>query len=161
MAISLHQVQKLTQRLAMTPLMQQALHLLQLPNAELEQLVRDEVVQNPFLEIKGELEDDREEYQQNEESLSSEATEDQPAEVGERAETIISNEQPHFDEVDVAWDDLYDDTYSRPSPRSSVYDPDEEERDLEDFVAAPESLADSLRWQVRMLPANDRLREIA
>ena len=50
MALSLQQVQKQTQRLIMTPQMQQSIQLLQMNSMELEQLIRQEMLENPFLE---------------------------------------------------------------------------------------------------------------
>lgn len=51
MALSLQQVQKQTQRLIMTPQMQQSIQLLQMNSMDLEMLIRDEMLENPFLEM--------------------------------------------------------------------------------------------------------------
>lgn len=51
MALSLQQVQKQTQRLIMTPQMQQSIQLLQMNSMDLEMLVRNEMMENPFLEL--------------------------------------------------------------------------------------------------------------
>lgn len=51
MALSLQQVQKQTQRLIMTPQMQQSIQLLQMNSMDLEMLVREEMLENPFLEM--------------------------------------------------------------------------------------------------------------
>lgn len=51
MALSLQQVQKQTQRLIMTPQMQQSIQLLQMNALELEQLTQTELLENPFLEL--------------------------------------------------------------------------------------------------------------
>ncbi len=51
MALSMHQVQRQTQRLIMTPQMQQSIQLLQMNSMDLEQLIRHEMEENPFLEI--------------------------------------------------------------------------------------------------------------
>ena len=53
MAISLQQVQRQTQtqRLIMTPQMQQSIQLLQLNSMELEQMIATEMLENPFLEL--------------------------------------------------------------------------------------------------------------
>lgn len=55
MAISLQQVQRQSQRLIMTPQMQQSIQLLQMNAVELEQLTQAELLENPFLQ----LEEDR------------------------------------------------------------------------------------------------------
>lgn len=55
MALSLQLVQKLSQRLIMTPQMQQSIQLLQMNTLELEQMTQEELLENPFLQ----LEEDR------------------------------------------------------------------------------------------------------
>lgn len=50
MAFRLEQVQKQTQKLIMSPQMQQAIHLLQLPLMELSTLIQQELTANPILE---------------------------------------------------------------------------------------------------------------
>ena len=50
MAFRLELVQKQTQKLILTPKMQQAMHMLQLPLLELEMYLRQELVENPVLE---------------------------------------------------------------------------------------------------------------
>ncbi|MBP8137103.1 MAG: RNA polymerase sigma-54 factor, partial [Candidatus Eisenbacteria bacterium] len=52
---SLHLTQR--QSLIMTPRLQQALKLLQVPTLELQQLLKQEVLQNPLLEEVDEVED--------------------------------------------------------------------------------------------------------
>ncbi|MBX7244127.1 MAG: RNA polymerase factor sigma-54 [Candidatus Sumerlaeaceae bacterium] len=64
MALSLQQNQKLlqTQRLIMTPQMQQSIQLLQMSSLDLEQLATQEMMENPFLELSDdadESEDDK------------------------------------------------------------------------------------------------------
>lgn len=54
MALNLQQLQKQTQRLIMTPQMQQSIQLLQLNSIELEQLAQQEILENPFLAIEEE-----------------------------------------------------------------------------------------------------------
>ncbi len=167
MAISLHQVQKLTQRLAMTPLMQQALHLLQLPTAELEQMVLEEATQNPFLEVTGEIDDeelapgDQESVSAGESEVSQEDVESQSNDEEGEKSVYSKEETAHFDDVDVEWESVYDDSYPIPSRSIVGCEGDEEERDLEDFVAAPQSLRDNLLFQVRLLPIGDKVRAIA
>ncbi len=51
MALSLQQVQKQSQRLIMTPQMQQSIQLLQMNTMDMEQLIRTEMESNPFLEL--------------------------------------------------------------------------------------------------------------
>ena len=54
---------KMTQKLVMTPMLQQAIKLLPLTRLELAQLVRQEIIDNPVLEEL--LEDENEDEQEN------------------------------------------------------------------------------------------------
>ncbi|MCX7014014.1 MAG: RNA polymerase factor sigma-54 [Candidatus Sumerlaeota bacterium] len=58
MALQLQLVQKQTQRLIMTPQMQQSIQLLQLNSLELEQMVDQELLENPFLDLSEEAEEE-------------------------------------------------------------------------------------------------------
>jgi len=51
MVLNLQQLQKQTQRLIMTPQMQQSIQLLQLNAIELEQMAQQELIENPFLTL--------------------------------------------------------------------------------------------------------------
>ncbi|HPS01055.1 MAG TPA: RNA polymerase factor sigma-54 [Candidatus Sumerlaeota bacterium] len=51
MPLSMQQSQKLSQRLVMTPQMQQSIKLLQMNAIELEELTQQELLENPFLEL--------------------------------------------------------------------------------------------------------------
>lgn len=58
MPLSLQQVQKLSQRLIMTPQMQLSVKLLQMNSMELDELAQQEVLENPFLEMEEGLPDE-------------------------------------------------------------------------------------------------------
>ena len=73
MALHLQQLQKQTQRLIMTPQMQQSIQLLQLNSMELEQLANQELMENPFLTI----EDQGEEEQRGEQTESRQESENE------------------------------------------------------------------------------------
>ncbi len=84
MALHLQQLQKQTQRLIMTPQMQQSIQLLQLNSMELEQLADQELTENPFLTVE----------EQGEEEPREEQTESrQDSENGQQPE------QDAFDQV--------------------------------------------------------------
>jgi len=63
---------KLTQKLILTPQLQQAIKLLQMPQLELSQSINQELVENPFLEE--ELEDLQSDQQSAQEKESAEQT---------------------------------------------------------------------------------------
>jgi RNA polymerase sigma-54 factor len=58
-----------SQRLVMTPKLQQALKLLQVPTLELQQILKQEILQNPMLEEVDEVEEDDEELGADSERL--------------------------------------------------------------------------------------------
>lgn len=98
MALSLSQVFKQTQRLIMTPQMQQSIQLLQMSSMDLEALIRDEMMENPFLEMA-----DEEEELRGEQAEENDAGEDAGA---AETETGLSeeakSESPTLDEGDVS-----------------------------------------------------------
>ena len=67
---------KQTQQLVMTPKLQQALRLLQVPTLKLEQLIKQEIVMNPMLEETAEIQQEQEEESPEEESKEKEAEEE-------------------------------------------------------------------------------------
>jgi len=156
MALSLNQVQKQTQRLIMTPQMQQSIQLLQMSAQELEQLAGQEVMENPFLEIAEDTESDTEQKADadNQDTTPDEGVIDftYSGPENEAADTATATADKaegdeHFSDMDVNWEDFYDDSDSR------VYtptEPMEEERDFTDFVAVRENLYDSLNWQLHV-----------
>src|SRR5690606_29346859 len=157
MALSLNQVQKQTQRLIMTPQMQQSIQLLQMSAQELEQLTNQEVMENPFLEIAEETES---EEQQKNDTDSAEAqpeetiidftyssADDQNQNESAVAPEQNTAEQEHFSDVDVNWEDYYGDSDSRVYTPS---EPQDEEREFTDYVAMKENLNDSLNWQLHV-----------
>lgn len=82
MAISLQQVLKQTQKLIMTPQMQQSIQLLQLNALELEQMIHTEMMENPFLELT-----------EDEEALRSEAKEPEAEFEAPAGDSGLSDEQ--------------------------------------------------------------------
>ncbi|HBF34194.1 TPA: RNA polymerase sigma-54 factor [Candidatus Sumerlaeota bacterium] len=100
MPISIQQVQKLSQRLVMTPQMQQSVKLLQMNTLELETFTQQELLENPFLE----LEEDTSEIQER--PLSEKMDED-----GIHEEILREVEaESDFESVLAVADDNYDTT---------------------------------------------------
>ena len=125
---------RLSQHLAMTPRLQQAIRLLQLSTMELHAEVQDALDSNLMLEL-------------DEDDASSTGTE---AEV---APADIPRELP----VDSAWEDIYD-----PAPVNHVSSYGEfNGTDLVAHHARTESLKDRLHWQVSLMRLSDTDRVIA
>jgi RNA polymerase sigma-54 factor len=132
MAMEIKQDLKLTQQLVMTPQLQQAIKLLQLSRMELQEIIAQEIKENPVLEDDADLE------------------EKTGLEEGEQQETT-----PEVDTVEPIKD--YDwETYMEGhgmSSYSSSQRTSGEETPWENFVTRQVTLADYLLWQLRMSPA--------
>ncbi len=129
-----------TQRLIMTPMLQQAISLLQLSRLELLQELRQQLEQNPVLEEV--LEEVQEEV--DEPSLTQEA-EAPPSEVGEAEAGRIED----FD-----WDNYLQDAsdYRPQVPREEV-----ERIDAELHLTKPRSLMDHLLFQLHLSTSDPEL----
>lgn len=189
MAISLSQVQRQSQKLIMTPQMQQSIQLLQMSSQELEQLTTQEMMENPFLEV-------AEDAEQSEEADApveggsdpdvAEADHDAgmidfsfgeadggPAETGEpspydapdntpegEAEALPASLEAQPEHFgDVDVD--WNDCFG--DSESRVYtpgEPQEEEREFTEYVALKENLHGSLKWQLHMAMLSKRQMEI-
>lgn len=149
MAIEMRQQMKLTQQLVMTPQLQQAIKLLQLSRLELQDLVRQEMEENPVLEESLELEEPREQEQleqsEKEEAPSNEDTGFQEVKVGE--ETLR----------DTDWDS-YLEGYNF-SAGEQYYD-DEERPSYENILTRKGTLVDHLMWQLSLARISDAEAEV-
>jgi len=90
MALEIRQVQKLAQQLVMTPQLQQAIKLLQLSRLELQEMVSQELQENPALE------EAPVEESQATEQIRSEVQPDSPEPT---IELVINREQSVVDKI--------------------------------------------------------------
>lgn len=129
---------KLQQRLVMTPALQMAIRLLQLNKLELEDVLQQEMVENPMLE-------EREEREQG-----VDATED-PGD-GE-----ASDEPEAFDEINIEsyFQDYYDAQPGTPSMREQ-----RDELRLENTLADRPTMEEQLVWQLEMSQIPEQAMEI-
>jgi RNA polymerase sigma-54 factor len=124
-----------TQRLVMTPMLQQAIQLLQLSTIELQELLQKELTENPMLE-----------ESPTEEGPAPEPPADQPAAEATppdapAAETAEVPELP-FDITEIM--------FGPPEERTLVQQEEHEETRFENFVGTTTSLADHLYEQLRL-----------
>lgn len=172
-SLSLNMTQTQQQRLIMTPQMQQSIQLLQMTSMDLDQMLGEEMEENPFLEIfeKGPME---------EEPAASEATIDAgtaateevtptPAEqaaekvgvdVVETAGAIGEDEPAKFEESDVNWENCFDSFGSSAQYRWNGGS-DEEQQDFTEYTPLAKSLYDHLKWQLDVSGIADAERPIA
>jgi RNA polymerase sigma-54 factor len=126
---SLHLSQ--TQKLIMTPRLQQALKLLQVPTLELQQILKQEVLQNPLLEEVDEVTD--------QEDIESEASADEK----NNEESEDPAEEDPIDWSDYLQDGVLDRTYVPQSETNTEF--------LEKVPVTRTTLAESLSEQVHFL----------
>src|SRR5262245_22143886 len=87
-----------TQRLVMTPKLKQALKLLQVPTLELQQILKQEILQNPLLEEVDEAEEDEEE-------LGADGEQQESDREAMEAPAPESEDAPIDKDPEESWDD--------------------------------------------------------
>ncbi len=140
---------KLSQKLVMTPSLQQAIKLLQMTRLELEGVLAQELEENPILETNEEAEENAE----PEPSLDAPGEE---AEVEERSEDPL--DPASMDEVDL--DSYFNDYLDVGDGGSSQTYEVREAVPIENTLSREPDLYDHLHQQVRMLELDPELREI-
>ncbi|MBT0395324.1 RNA polymerase factor sigma-54 [Morganella morganii subsp. morganii] len=126
---------KLSQQLAMTPQLQQAIRLLQLSTLELQQEIREALESNPLLE----LDDNHQEIDTSAES--------EPQKELDSAEALEQTAMPDDLPLDAQWEEIY--TAGTPSGTGNDYGDDE----LPLYQGeTTETLQDYLIWQARLTP---------
>jgi RNA polymerase sigma-54 factor len=149
---------RLTQSLVITPQLKHAIKILQLSRQDLEQLVTDEMEQNPTLEelIEGQEEMELERDVGTPDERMPELTDptaEAPAAPADETPTEVAPEESNLG--DINWEEYLSD-YANNSTHGSLSsgsyaDYDEERRpSLENTLTRTSSLADHLTWQLRM-----------
>jgi RNA polymerase sigma-54 factor len=146
---------KLSQKLIMTPSLQQAIKLLQLSKLELQEVLNQELLENPLLEETAE-EAKAEETPAEESEAKAEGEEAKKTE-GE-AEIKDDKEKDSFDEIDY---DAYFQDYIEYGYNPRGMGEEHEEFPIENTLTRPPNLADHLTWQLSMSDASQRTKDIA
>ncbi|EHD3802536.1 RNA polymerase factor sigma-54 [Escherichia coli] len=134
---------RLSQQLAMTPQLQQAIRLLQLSTLELQQELQEALESNPLLE-----------QIDTHEEIDTRETQD--SETLDTADALEQKEMPEELPLDASWDTIY--TAGTPSGTSGDYIDDE----LPVYQGeTTQTLQDYLMWQVELTPFSDTDRAIA
>src|SRR6187399_555950 len=142
---------KLSQKLIMTPSLQQAIKLLQLSKLELQEVLNQELLENPLLEETAE-EAKSEETPAEETAEAKSETEEAP-----KVETQ-EKEKDSFDEIDY---DAYFQDYIEYGYNPRGMGEEHEEFPIENTLTRPPNLSDHLTWQLSMSDASPRTKEIA
>jgi len=162
MALETKLVQKLGQQLVMTPQLRQAIKILQVSRAELEQLVDQELEENPVLEEDAE---GREEQEQVEEAPRTEERLEDNAGTGEEEWPEAAAERETVTELEpesglnaIDWNDYltnYSNDWHGSSATPADYD-DEKRPSLESMLVRAQSLTEHLLWQLQMNALDER-----
>lgn len=150
MAIEMRQQMKMVQQLVMTPQLQQAIKLLQLSRVELQDVIRQELEENPVLDETIEQEEIREPDQfelQEKESLPV-------SDTGDFKEVAAGEET----RSEMDWES-YLDGYNY-SAGEKYYDDDEERPSYENILTKKSNLYDHLLWQLNLNKFNELERYI-
>jgi len=160
---------RLSQKLIMTPSLQQAIKLLQMTKLELQEEVTQELTENPMLEEVQEAPTEAEKAESEEsqsENPEAEASAPEPGPDDAATPEIPVPEAPAepereadaFDEIDYEsyFQDYMDLSYNPQTPREDV-----ETRPLDAVLSRPQSLTDHLLWQLDMAAVPSRQKEIA
>jgi RNA polymerase sigma-54 factor len=137
MAMEMRQQLKMSQQLVMTPQLQQAIKLLQLTRLELQDLVRQELEENPLLEEAAEVEEIHEP-----DALETAEQELEPAENTADVHEVETGEETLRD-----WDS-YLDGYNYSA--GEQYNGEDERPSFENLLTRQGTLIDHLLWQLHM-----------
>lgn len=152
MALEIKQTLRLSQQLVMTPQLQQAIKLLQLSRMELQDLVQNELLENPMLE---ETEETREEDQ---EIIKEEKIDDQ-RDVERKANNESAQDADNKGKDEFDWE-AYAESYVSTSTSPPVK-PREELPTYEQTLTKGESLTEHLIWQLRLVEASESKKRVA
>jgi RNA polymerase sigma-54 factor len=150
---------RLSQRLVMTPSLQQAIKLLQMSKLELQDVLTQEIVENPLLEEEEEAavaEQTTEAETEAEAAAAKQADAEVPAGPVD-ADTPPEKERDSFDEIDF---DSYFEDYLDSAYNPRQYE-DSEQVPLENTLSRPQGLHEYLNWQLALADAEPPVREIA
>lgn len=147
--MELKQQLKLSQQLVMTPQLQQAIKLLQISRAELVDLVRQELLENPVLEDHAETQELRADKAVTREGASDGTNFDQEA-----APAVNTHDQGGAREID--WERyLENQSLQAPAPYVRYTGSEDEMSNGDGSLTERENLAGHLIWQLRMADLTD------
>jgi RNA polymerase sigma-54 factor len=150
---------RMSQRLIMTPSLQQAIKLLQMSKLELVDEIQQELTENPVLEEavdEGPAPERAEPEAAPAESAEAAAAGGEAAEAGESAEPEPEARDPY---EDIDYESYFQDVEGSYTPRAQI-ETGEELPSFENTLAEKQGLAEHLIWQLDMSPTPGRTKEI-
>lgn len=140
---------KLSQKLVLTPQLQMAIKLLQMPQLELSQTINQELVENPFLEELSDIASPEELTQDEKESLAEIPQDTDDTELSLEKLAYFSSDD-YFEERSSDGRDLGYFTSGNVTHPSYEY-----------FLSAATDLFEHLIWQLRLSKESEEIREVA
>ncbi len=153
-AFRFEQVQRQTQKLILSPQMQQAIMLLQLPLQQLQQVIRQEMIQNPVLEEELLEEETQVEAQEGAQEREREAEGEMPE---KRDELNFEEEFNRLAQVDDEWKEYFKQSGSY---RKYSEEDEEKRRFLEASIVKPETLQENLLRQIGLALLDEERKRI-
>lgn len=149
----------MSQRLVMTPMLQQAIKLLQMSRLELVDLVKQEMLENPVLDELDDTEEQSTERQMEADSAYPDENmqDDQSSESG--VATLETEGQNTHQDSSVNWEEYFNDNPGGLGYHGE-YDPDEGTPSFDNLLSKPPSLLEHLSWQLQMSQVSERKRKI-
>ncbi len=145
MKIGLHLRQR--QQLVMTPKLQQALKLLQMPSLELQQMLKQEIMENPLLEEIEDFEEVAEESDERETEQEPSADGDGTAEAAPVEDTDAKPDGGEAGEEQVDWDEYFNAGFEL---GRSAAEEEQHEEFFEKVPVAKQTFTDQLMGQLRI-----------
>ena len=152
MAMQMKMQMKMNQQLIMTPQLQQAIKLLQLSRAELEELIEQTLIENPVLEEGIDMDTFPNKTEDSQE-ITETAESPEVVTDTEDFETARETEQENKEQDEIDWQQYIEQVEQfggYQERRYNVASDDEESPSIEATAAQTESLADHLVWQLDM-----------
>jgi len=153
MQMKMQMQMKMSQQLIMTPQLQQAIKLLQLSRAELEELIEQTLIENPVLEEGIDMDTFPNKTEDSQETTETAESPEVVADTDD-FETARENEPEKKDQDEIDWQQYIEQVEQfggYQERRYNVASEDEEGPSIEATAAQTESLADHLVWQLDML----------
>jgi len=152
MAMQMKMQMKMSQQLIMTPQLQQAIKLLQLSRAELEELIEQTLIENPVLEEGIDMDTFPNKTEDSQE-ITETAESPEVVTDTEDFETARETEQENKEQDEIDWQQYIEQVEQfggYQERRYNVVSVDDESPSIEATAAQTESLADHLVWQLDM-----------
>jgi RNA polymerase sigma-54 factor len=147
---------RMSQRLIMTPSLQQAIKLLQMSKLELVEEIQQELTENPVLE-EAQDEGPREERADSDPAPAEAAATAEGSETAEAGEAAEAEAADPFEHID--YESYFQDVEGSYVPRTPV-ETGEALPSFENTLAEKQDLAGHLIWQLDMAASTDRAKEI-